>query len=358
MVPGASASSPALPGGGGGDASGPVIARPGVEADTPEARALGKRTVSPMGSTAAVEQVAAGATQLPPQRTDGAPGSVEDRPAPYLIFSQKHPTEVPTLAPLKALKVRPSSTAHWVVEAQATIQHGAASARADPKEPVAQGGAAEATPTQTGEGAPPSREAEARELDGAKAPSVTEATEVKAPWASEAEATEAEAPRTAEAAAAGAGAPGTTEADVIAAKPSAQAVEMKAVEASVAPLVLGLPLLRGSVREAEVHPISSDDTSQAQEVVDAEVAGFVEQPAPTLGEGSSALVWVRPEPHGWDHSHVLWQSRDDPEGEPLFALEDAAEGGRWDTFEQYRQLAERSLRTALSMVADDLPGVA
>jgi len=54
----------------------------------------------------------------------------------------------------------------------------------------------------------------------------------------------------------------------------------------------------------------------------------------------------------------LWQSWDDPEGEPLFALEDAAEGGRWGTFEQYRQLAERSLWTALSVVADDLPGVA
>ena len=67
---------------------------------------------------------------------------------------------------------------------------------------------------------------------------------------------------------------------------------------------------------------------------------------------------VRPEPRGWDHPCVLWQSRDDPEGEPLFTLEDMAEGGRWDTFEQYRQLAEWSLRTALSVVADDLPGVA
>ena len=71
-------------------------------------------------------------------------------------------------------------------------------------------------------------------------------------------------------------------------------------------------------------------------MVDARVAGTVEQPALTPGEGSSALVRVRPEPHGWDHPRVLWQSRDDPEGEPLFALEDAAEGGRWDTFEQYR----------------------
>ena len=67
---------------------------------------------------------------------------------------------------------------------------------------------------------------------------------------------------------------------------------------------------------------------------------------------------MRPEPHGWDHPRVLWRSRDDPEGEPLFALEDTAEGGRWSTFEQYRELAERSLRTALSVVADELPGVA
>ena len=88
-----------------------------------------------------------------------------------------------------------------------------------------------------------------------------------------------------------------------------------------------------------------------------EVTGTVEQPAPTLGEGSSALVRVRPEPRGWDHPRVLWQSRDDPKREPLFALEDAAEGRRWDTFEQYRQLVERSLRTALSVVADELPRV-
>ena len=61
----ASASRPTLPGGGGEDSSGPAIACPGAEADTPEARALGKRVVSPVGSTAEVEQVAAGATQLP-----------------------------------------------------------------------------------------------------------------------------------------------------------------------------------------------------------------------------------------------------------------------------------------------------
>ena len=145
---------------------------------------------------------------------------------------------------------------------------------------------------------------------------------------------------------------------MMAARPSAQEVEMKAAEALVAPLVQGPPSLQESAREAEVHPISSDNTSRAREVVDAEVTGAVEQSVPTLGEGSSALVRVRPEPCGWDHPRVMWRSQDDPEGEPLFALEDAAEGGRWDTFEQYRQLAERSLRTALSVVANELPGFA
>ncbi|XP_066308053.1 uncharacterized protein [Miscanthus floridulus] len=392
--PGASASSSVLLGGGGGAVLGLAIACPEAKADTPEAQALGKRAVSPVGLTAVVEQVVAGATQLPPQRTEGAPGSVEDRPAPANTevvplppppplqmrvavpnrlqprSSRKRPAEVPTLAPLKALKVNPGSTAHWVAEAQAAIQHGAVSARADPKEPATQGGAGEATPTQTGEGAPSPREGEAHESDGAEVPSVAEASEVEAPRVTEARATEARAPETAEAAAVGvgvsatteatmaeAGAPETTEADVTVARPSAQEVEMKAVEPSVAPLVQGPPSLRESAREVEVHPISSDDTSRAQEVVDAEVADAVEQPVLTLGEGSSALVWVRPEPRGWDHPRVLWQSRYDPEGEPLFALKDVAEGGRWDTFEQYRELAEQSLRTVLSVVADDLPGV-
>ena len=80
VVPEASASSPALPGGGGGADPGLAIARSGAEADTPEAWALGKRAVSPVGSAVAVEQVVAEAMQLPPQRTEGAPGSVEGQP--------------------------------------------------------------------------------------------------------------------------------------------------------------------------------------------------------------------------------------------------------------------------------------
>ncbi|XP_066311392.1 uncharacterized protein [Miscanthus floridulus] len=160
-VPGASVSSPAPLGGEGGDASGPGATRPGVEADALKARALGKRAVSPVGSTVEVEQVAAGATQLPLQRTERVMGSIGDLPAPANIEAvlppppppsqrrvavpkrRKRPADAPALAPLKALKVSPSSTTHWVVEAQATIQRGAASTRADLKEPVAQGGAVE-----------------------------------------------------------------------------------------------------------------------------------------------------------------------------------------------------------------------
>jgi len=164
--------------------------------------------------------------------------------------------------------------------------------------------------------------------------SVAKATEVEAHRVFEAEATdeaaaaEVEAPVPIEATMVGAGAHGTTEAGIVVARPSAQEVEMKAAEASVAPLVQGPPLLPGSAREVEVLPISSDDVSRAREMADGEVVGAVEQPVLTPGEGSSALARVRPEPHGWDHPRVVWQSRDDPEAEPLFALEDAAKGGR------------------------------
>ena len=67
---------------------------------------------------------------------------------------------------------------------------------------------------------------------------------------------------------------------------------MKAAAALVVPLVQGPPLLRESARETEVYPISSDDTSRAREVVDAKETDAVEQPAPLLDEGSSALVRV------------------------------------------------------------------
>ncbi|XP_066373122.1 uncharacterized protein [Miscanthus floridulus] len=248
-VPGASASSPALLGEGGGADPGSVIACSGAEADTPEVRALGKRAVSPVGPVAAVEQVAAEATQLPPQRTEGAPGSVEDQPVPMDTeamplppppplrtrvavakrlpprSSRKRPAEVPTLAPLKALKVNPGSTAHWVAEAQAVLQHGVASARVDPKEPATQEGAVEAALTQAGEGVPPPRDGEARGSDAVVVPLAAESTRTEVPGVSQAGVTEAVAPRTVEATAvgigaltaaeatmAGAGAPETTEA--------------------------------------------------------------------------------------------------------------------------------------------------
>ena len=93
-------------------------------------------------------------------------------------------------------------------------------------------------------------------------------------------------------------------------------------------------------------------------MADAEAVSTAEHLVPTPAEGSSTLVRFQPEPHGWDSPRVLWRSRDNPEGEPLFALEDMAEGGRWSSLEQFLQLVERSLRTALSVVAEDLPGVA
>ena len=62
-VLGASASSPAFPGGGGEDFSEPTIARPRSKADVPEVRALGKRVISPVRSTAEVELATVGATQ-------------------------------------------------------------------------------------------------------------------------------------------------------------------------------------------------------------------------------------------------------------------------------------------------------
>ena len=123
--------------------------------------------------------------------------------------------EVPTWAPLKVLKVNPSSTAHWVVEAQAAIQRGAASVRADPKEPVAQGEATEGATEQAGEVAPRTSEAEV--------------AEVGAPGTTEAEVAEV-------------GALGTTEAKVAeagvgAAEPVAQDAETEVGQASVLPPV-------------------------------------------------------------------------------------------------------------------------
>ena len=81
-APGASASSPSFPGAGGDGAPWSTIAHPTSEADMPELRALGKRAVSPSGSTVVTEQATAGATQLPPQGVEGASEPDEGRPTP------------------------------------------------------------------------------------------------------------------------------------------------------------------------------------------------------------------------------------------------------------------------------------
>ena len=193
---------------------------------------------------------------------------------------------------------------------------------------------------QAGEEAPTPREAEALKPDEAEAPSIAEATEgeAEALRTSEAEVANAGTPRTTEAEVAEARAPGTIEAEVAevglgAMELEAQDAETEVGQASVPPLVQDPPPSQENAREVEVHSISSDNTSWGKEVADAEAASIAEQPALTSSEGSSALVQVQPEPHGSDSPRVLWRSWDDPEGEPLFALEDAAEGGCWGSFE-------------------------
>ena len=152
------------------------------------------------------------------------------------------------MAPRKALKVSASSTAQRVVEAQATMQHGAASAMADLEEPVAQGEATRVATEQAEEEEPTPREVVAHESDGARAPSVAEATEVEveALRTSEAEATGAEALRASEAVVAGVGAPRVAEVEAAEAslgmvEPASQDADMGAGQASVPPLVQGPP---------------------------------------------------------------------------------------------------------------------
>ena len=66
VAPGASVSSPAPPGRGEEAHPGPAVAPSGAEADTPEARALGNRAVSPVSSAVAAEPVAVEATPPAP----------------------------------------------------------------------------------------------------------------------------------------------------------------------------------------------------------------------------------------------------------------------------------------------------
>ena len=95
VAPGASASSLAPPGRGGEADPGSTVACSGAEADTPKARALGKHVVSPVSSAAAAEQVAVEVTPPPPQRTEGASGSAEDRPAPMDTEATPLPPPLP-----------------------------------------------------------------------------------------------------------------------------------------------------------------------------------------------------------------------------------------------------------------------
>ena len=130
----------------------------------------------------------------------------------------------------------------------------------------------------------------------------------EAPMASEARVAEARAP---EVEAPSAGAPGAIEAEVVeasAADPMAQDTEMEVGQALVPPPVQDLPPSQESAREVEVQATSSDDTSRGKEAANAEAASTAEQPVSASGEGSSALVRVRPEPHRWDHPRVSWLS--------------------------------------------------
>ena len=79
--------------------------------------------------------------------------------------------------PLKALKVSTRSSARWVVDAQAALQRGTASARADLGESVVQEEATEAAMKQAEDEAPRTSEAEVAE---ARAPGTTEAEVVEA----------------------------------------------------------------------------------------------------------------------------------------------------------------------------------
>ncbi|XP_066385063.1 uncharacterized protein [Miscanthus floridulus] len=160
---------------------------------------------------------------------------------------RKRQAEVPALVPRKALKVSTSSTAQWVVDAQAAIQRGMASARANPKEPVTQGEATEAATKKAGEEAPTPREARALESGEAKVPLIAEATEgeVEAPRTSEVEVAEARASKAFEAEVADVGAPRTTEAEV------AEARASRTTEAEVAEAGLGTAELTGQDVEME-----------------------------------------------------------------------------------------------------------
>ena len=96
------------------------------------------------------------------------------------------------MAPRKVLKVSASTTAQQAMEAQATVQRGAASDGADLEGLVAQEEAPGAAIEQTEEEGPMPCVVKAHESDGAGAPPVAEArSKAEAPGTSEAEMVEA-----------------------------------------------------------------------------------------------------------------------------------------------------------------------
>ena len=206
------------------------------------------------------------------------------------------------MAPRKALKVNVSSFAHQAAEAQAGVRRDAASGEAVSEEAATQEKGAEAAAERVEEEEPMPRDVVGLGAKEAGASAVAEAIEG-----------EAGAPKTSNVRAVDAGA---IEVEMAEAR-APGSVETEAMEMETEQ-VLAPPL---------VQAISSDDSSRGKEAADVEAASTVEQPVPDPAEGSSVLVRLRPEPRGWNFPRVFWRNRADPEGEPVFALEDTAEGG-------------------------------
>jgi len=80
--------------------------------------------------------------------------------------------------------------------------------------------------------------------------------------------------------------------EVSVAGPVARDSKMEVGQPLVPPLAQGLPSSLESAREVEIQATPSAGTSREKGAADAEAASTVEQPAPTSGEGSSALVRV------------------------------------------------------------------
>ncbi|XP_066361130.1 uncharacterized protein [Miscanthus floridulus] len=330
LVLGASVGGPASQGGGGDGDSRQMSTRPTADADMPETRALGKCTVSPLGSMAEVEQAAMGPA---PPRVEQVPESGEGRPAsadtgavppPPLqrrdavkeAVGKKRQAEVPAFASCKALKVGTGSIALGAVEVQELVtQVGAtqvAVGREEEEEEPTLREAATPTAIEATMGAaktPSAVEATEGEV-GVEAPSVVEATEgeveVEAPMV-------AEALRTSGAEVVEIAVPGNFGAKVAEARVSTARVvdlevETEVRQASTLPPIQSVLPVQGSAQEAEVHPIPADNASWGKGVADAGAASAVEQPALASGKGSAALMRVRPELYGWDHPHVWWQS--------------------------------------------------